>query len=113
MVASFINLQENLKIVKPYMPKKLKLPTKLRCNNLALKYYTKLKANLDNLAHNSTFYPKYKDLFQQNENSIKTSELRMDPIYKEAALPITKIHKTALFNPTPPPPGKINPPKQT
>ena len=72
-------------------------PPKLRCNNLALKYYTKLKADLNNPAHNSTFYPKYKDLFQKNENSIKTFRLRMEPIYKEAALPITKIHKTTLF----------------
>ena len=30
-------------------------PPKLRCNNLALKYYTKLKADLNNPAHNSTF----------------------------------------------------------
>ena len=74
---------------------------KLRCNNLALKYYTKLKADLNNPAHNSTFYPKYKDPFQKNENSIKTFGLRMEPIYKEAALPVTKIHKTTLFK-TPP-----------
>ena len=72
-------------------------PPKLRCNNLALKYYTKLKADLNNPAHNSTFYPKYKNLFQKNENSIKTFRLRMEPIYKEAALPVTKIHKTTLF----------------
>ena len=76
-------------------------PPKLRCNNLALKYYTKLKTDLNNPAHNSTFYPKYKDLFQKNENSIKTFGLRIEPIYKEAALPITKIHKTTLFK-TPP-----------
>ena len=76
-------------------------PPKLRCNNLAWKYYTKLKADLNNPAHNSTFYPKYKDLFQKNVNSIKTFGLRMEPIYKEAALPITKIHKTTLFK-TPP-----------
>ena len=76
-------------------------PPKLRCNNLALKYNTKLKADFDNLTHNSTFYPKYKDHFQQNENSIKTFGLRMEPIYKKAALPMTKIHKTTLFK-TPP-----------
>ena len=75
---------------------------RIRCNNLALKYYTKLKADLNNPAYISTFYPKYKDLFQQNENSIKTFGLRMKPIYKEAALQITKIHKTTLF----PTPGK-------
>ena len=69
-------------------------PSKLRCNNLALKYNKKLKADLDIPAHNSTFYSKYEDLFQQNENSIKTFGLRMDPIYKEAVLPMTKIHKT-------------------
>ena len=78
-------------------------PPKLRCNNLALKYYTKLKANLNNPTHNSTFYPEYKDLFQKNENSIKTFRLGMEPIYKEAALPVTKIHKTTLFKT---PPGK-------
>ena len=83
-------------------------PQKLRCNNLALKCNTKLKADLDNPTHNSTFYPKYKDLFQQNENSIKSVRLRMEPIYKEAALPITKIHKTTLFK-TPPPWKIINP----
>ena len=38
-------------------------PPKLRCNHLALKYYTKLKSDLDNPTHNSTFHPKYKDLF--------------------------------------------------
>ena len=83
-------------------------PPKLRCNNLALKYYTKLKADLNNPAHNSTFYPKYKDLFQKNENSIKTFGPRMEPIYKEAALPVTKIHKTTLFKT---PPWKIITPK--
>ena len=81
------------------MPKQT--PPELRCNNLALKYYTKLKADLDNPAHNNSFHPKYKDLFQQNKNSIKTFGLRMEPICREAALPITGNHKTALFK-TPP-----------
>ena len=81
---------------------------KLKCNNLVLKCYTKLKANLNNPAHNSTFYPKYKDLFQKNENSIKTFGLRMEPINKEVALAITKIHKTTLFKT---PPWKIITPK--
>ena len=79
------------------MPKQIKLSPKLSSNNLALKYYTKLKVDFDNPTHNSTFYPKYKDLFQQNENSIKTFGLRMEPIYKEEGLPITIIHKTTLF----------------
>ena len=83
-------------------------PPKLRCNSLALKYYTKLKADLNNSTHDSTFYPKYKDLFQKNENSIKIFGLRMEPIYKEAVLPITKIHKTTLFKT---PPWKIIIPK--
>ena len=86
----------------------MKLPPKLRCNNLALKYYTKLKADHDNPAHNSTFYPKYKDLFQHSENSVETFGLRMEPIYKEAALLITKIHKTILLKT---PPWKIITPK--
>ena len=72
-------------------------PAELRCNNIALKYYTKLKTDLDNPAHNSTFHPKYKDLFQQNENSVKTFGLRVESIFREAALPITKVHETTLF----------------
>ena len=83
-------------------------PPKLRSNNLALKYSTKLKADIDNLIHSSTFHPKYKDLFQQNKNSIKTFRLWMEPVYKEVALPITKIHRTTLFKT---PPWKIMIPK--
>ena len=81
---------------------------------LGTKNYTKLKADLDNPAHNSTFHPKYKDLFQQNERSVKTFGLRMEPLYREAALLITKIHKTTLFIHTHTPPGKSwHPPPPT
>ena len=83
-------------------------PPELRCNNLGLKYYTKLKANPTNPAHNSTFNLNHKDLFQQKENAIKTYGLRMESIYKEADIPLTNIHKISTFKT---PPWKIATPK--
>ena len=71
-------------------------PPQLRCNKLALMYYTKLKANKRNPAHYSTFYPKYKDLFQQKEKVIKTFGLRMEELTNKADLPIGKIHDSYL-----------------
>ena len=77
--------------------KSYETPPKLRCNNLALKYYTKLKADPTNPAHNSTLRSNCKTLFQQKEKAIKTFELGMESIYQEANIPITKIHETFAF----------------
>ena len=76
-------------------------PPKLRCYNLALKYYITLKVNPTNPAHNSTFRSKCKTLFQQKEKAIKTFGLRMKSIYQEANISIKKIHETFAFK-TPP-----------
>ena len=56
-------------------------PLKLSCNNLALKYYVKQKADPTNLAHYCTFRRKCKTLFQQKEKAIKTFGLWMESIY--------------------------------
>ena len=71
-------------------------PPELRRDKLALMYYTKLKANEGNPAHNSTFSPGYKSLFQQKEKAIKTFGLRMEELAKEADLPMGRIHKNYL-----------------
>ena len=69
-------------------------PPELRCQNLALRYYTKLIADPTNPAHNNTMKPIYENLFNQKENEIKTFGLRMKPICEEANLPTNKIHET-------------------
>ena len=71
-------------------------PPKLRCNKLALMYYTKLKSNKKNPAYNNTFHPKYRDLFLQKEKAIKPFGLRMEELTKEANLPIEKIQDSYL-----------------
>ena len=83
-------------------------PPELRCQNLALRYYTKLIANPTNPAHDSTLKPNYESLFDQKENEIKTFGLRMKPICEEANLPINRIHETVLLKT---PPWKIITPK--
>ena len=41
----------------------------IRHHKLALQYYVKLKSCPANPAHNNTFCPKYKELFQKNEKA--------------------------------------------
>ena len=48
-------------------------PPELRYNDLALKYYTELKAELDNPAHNSTFIPNI--FFNKIKIQLKLSDL--------------------------------------
>ena len=76
-------------------------PSKLRCYNLALRYYIKLKADPTNPAHNSTFRPKCKTLFQQKEKAIKIFGPRIESICQKANIPITKIHETFAFKTSP------------
>jgi len=76
-------------------------PPELRCQNLALRYYTKLIADPTNPAYDNTLKPNHESLFNQRENEIKTFGLRIKPICEEANLPIDRIHKT--FHPEIPP----------
>ena len=95
--------QKNENSIKTYMPKiQLKpicrskwTPAKAQIQQLGTKTLHKIKG----LPQQSRTQQHL--LSQKNENSIKTFGLRMELIYKEAALPITKIHKTTLFK-TPP-----------
>ena len=65
-------------------------PPKLRCNNLPLKYYIKLKAGLTNPAHSSIFRLNVKLSSYKKKKTIKTFGLRMESICLEANIPITK-----------------------
>ena len=92
---------------KSYLPHSSKTGTRSfqdipsRKSNLALKCYMKLKSDPTNPAHNNTFRPKCKILFQKKEKAIKTFRLRMKSICQEVNIPITKIHETFAFK-TPP-----------
>ena len=66
-------------------------PLQLRCEKLALQYYTKLKSCPSNPAYNCNFNPKYK-----KKIPIKLFGLWMEPILQESAIPFTNVHKSIL-----------------
>ena len=72
-------------------------PLQIRSEKLALQYYTKLKSSPSNPAYNCTFDPKYRQYFDQKEKSIRPFGLRMEPILKEATIPLDNIHKSILL----------------
>ena len=67
-------------------------PLRIRSEKLALQYYNKLKSSLSNPAYDCTFDPKYRQYFDQKENSIRPFGLRMEPILKESTIPLNNIH---------------------
>ena len=71
-------------------------PLQIRSEKLALQYYTKLKSSPSNPAYDCTFHPKYRQYFDQKERSIRPFGLRMEPILKEATIPLNNIHKSIL-----------------
>ena len=64
---------------------------------VTLQYYTKLKSSPSNPAYDFTFDPKYRQYFDQKEQSIKPFGLRMEPIPKESTIPLNNIHKSILL----------------
>ena len=71
-------------------------PANIRSHKLALQYDVKLMSCPANPVHNNIFYPKYKELFQKNEKTIKHFGLRMEIIIGETDMDLTKVHKTIL-----------------
>ena len=71
-------------------------PLQLRCEKLALQYYTKLKSCLSNPAYDCIFNPKHKQQFKQREKAIKPFGLWMEPILLESAISVTNVHKSIL-----------------
>ena len=71
-------------------------PANIRSHKLALQYYVKLKSCSANPAHNDTFYPKYKELFQNNKKAIKSFGLWTETIIGEVNMDLTEIHKTII-----------------
>ena len=65
----------------------------IRSNKLALQYYVKLKSCPSYPAYDSTFHPKYRELFKRSERAIKPFGLQMKTI-KEARINLTKMHHT-------------------
>ena len=71
-------------------------PSNIRSHKLALQYYIELKLYPANPAHNNTFYPKYKELFQKNEKAIKLFGLQMETIIGEVDMDLREIHMTII-----------------
>ena len=72
-------------------------PQQLRCEKLALQYYTKLKSCPSNPAYDCIFNCKYQQQYEQKEKKpIKLFGLRMEPILQESAISITNVHKSIL-----------------
>ena len=71
-------------------------PVNIRSHKLTLQYYVKLKSYSANPAHNNTFCPKYKELFQKNEKAIKLFGLWMETIIGEVDMDLTEKHKTII-----------------
>ena len=67
-------------------------PANIRSCKLAFQYYNKVKSCPANLAHNNTFYSKYKELFQKNKKAIKPFGLWMETIIGEVDMDLTEIH---------------------
>lgn len=63
---------------------------------MALKYYNKVRANLNNPIYDNIFNPKYKESFEQKENAIKPFGLRIIPTANDAALPTTRVLKPTI-----------------
>ena len=68
----------------------------LRCEKLALQYYTKLKSCPSNPAYDCIFNCKYKQQYEQKEKKIKPFGLWMEPILQESAISVTNVHKSIL-----------------
>ena len=61
-----------------------------------------------NPAHNNTFYPKNKELFQKSKKAIKPFGIWMETIFREADMDLTEIHKAVILDI---PPWTIRTPK--
>ena len=68
----------------------------LKCEKLALQYYTKLKSCPFNPAYDCIFNPKYKQQFEQKEKIIKPFGFRMEPILQKSAISVINVHKSIL-----------------
>ena len=72
-------------------------PLQLRCEKLALQYYTKLKSCPSNPAYNCIYNCKYKQQCEQKEKkNIKPFGLRVEPILQESEISVTFVHKSIL-----------------
>ena len=71
-------------------------PLDLRREKLALQYLLKLKSCPNNPAYDCTFYPKYQELFNMREKTIKPFGLRMKANIEESKIPISSIHNSIL-----------------
>ena len=71
-------------------------PLELGREKLALQYFLKLKSCPANPAHNCTFNPKYKPLFERKVNAIKAFGLQMEPILEESEFPIDSTHESII-----------------
>ena len=74
-------------------------PLQLRCEKLALQYYTKLKSCTSNLAYECIYSCKYKQQYEQKEKTIKPFGFRMKPIHQESEISVTNIHKKIQIPP--------------
>ena len=72
-------------------------PVNIRSFKLTPQCYIKLKSWPANLAHNNTFYPKYKELFQKNEKAIKPFGLQMETIIGEVDMDLIEIQSYQIF----------------
>ena len=72
-------------------------PLILRCEKLALQYFTKLKSCPSNPACDCIFNPKYKQHFERKEKSIKLFGLWMKSTLQESIIPSNNnIHESTL-----------------
>ena len=71
-------------------------PLQLRCEKLALKYYTKLKSCPSNPTYDCILNPKYEQHFEKKEKSTKPFGLRMKSTLKKSNISLNDIHENIL-----------------
>ena len=78
-----------------------KAPANIRSNKLVTHYYPKLKLCHSNPAYNTTFHPRYGELFEKREKAIKSFGLWMKSMLQESGISVKNIHQD-IFPETPP-----------
>ena len=71
-------------------------PLQLRCEKLALQYYTKLKSCTPNSTYDCNFNPKYEQHFEKKEESIKPFDLRVKSTLEESKIYLNNLHESNL-----------------